>query len=170
MRKQAEFHHAETEKMKADSLAFSAFWANNLISVVEQSGNSFNNIAKMFSNMIKKMMIQASVMGAINWLTGGVGGFVGGFKASLQGRASGGPISANTPYLVGERGPEIIMPKTAGTVIPNSAITHDNSRWELHFHDTATERKGMTLDDDTVFAEKFKRCVRDRRIEIRKLA
>ena len=33
-------------------------------------------------------------------------------------RASGGPVRAGEPYLVGEEGPELIVPEMAGTVIP----------------------------------------------------
>lgn len=35
------------------------------------------------------------------------------------GKASGGPVSGNTPYLVGEQGPELFMPSGSGTIIPN---------------------------------------------------
>lgn len=35
-------------------------------------------------------------------------------------RAVGGPVSANTPYWVGERGPELVMPQNAGTVVPHA--------------------------------------------------
>ncbi|HTS53473.1 MAG TPA: hypothetical protein VMH26_09395 [Burkholderiales bacterium] len=34
-------------------------------------------------------------------------------------RASGGPVTAGQPYVVGERGPEIIVPTSNGVVIPN---------------------------------------------------
>ncbi|MER8615962.1 hypothetical protein NKG99_03775 [Mesorhizobium sp. M1409] len=37
-------------------------------------------------------------------------------------RAAGGPVSANTPYWVGEHGPELVMPQSAATVVP-----HDQS-------------------------------------------
>jgi phage-related minor tail protein len=37
-------------------------------------------------------------------------------------RASGGPAMANTPYIVGEKGPELFMPGRSGTVIPNDAL------------------------------------------------
>lgn len=37
-------------------------------------------------------------------------------------RANGGPIFPGSAYLVGERGPELVVPKSAGTVIPNGAI------------------------------------------------
>ncbi len=34
------------------------------------------------------------------------------------GRAKGGPVAVGTPYLVGEKGPELIVPRYDGTVIP----------------------------------------------------
>ena len=40
----------------------------------------------------------------------------------LPGKALGGPIQANRPYIVGELGPEIVVPNSSGTVIPNNMI------------------------------------------------
>ena len=37
------------------------------------------------------------------------------------GMASGGPVSAGSPYTVGENGPEMFVPATNGTIIPNGA-------------------------------------------------
>jgi hypothetical protein len=37
-------------------------------------------------------------------------------------RAGGGPVSSGAPYLVGERGPELFVPSSAGQVIPNYAM------------------------------------------------
>lgn len=42
------------------------------------------------------------------------------FGKALPGRALGGDIRPNTPYLVGESGPELILPETGGTVFSNS--------------------------------------------------
>lgn len=39
------------------------------------------------------------------------------------GRAAGGPIQQGQPYWVGERGPELIVPNSSGTVIPNNKIS-----------------------------------------------
>ncbi|MHB1082462.1 MAG: hypothetical protein ACYC67_23930 [Prosthecobacter sp.] len=39
------------------------------------------------------------------------------------GRAKGGPVKAGRPYLVGEEGPEIIVPTHGGHVVPNHAIS-----------------------------------------------
>lgn len=36
--------------------------------------------------------------------------------------AEGGPASANTPYIVGERGPELFVPRSSGTVVPNNRL------------------------------------------------
>jgi hypothetical protein len=44
---------------------------------------------------------------------------------SLPKRAGGGPVSAGTPYLVGEGGPELMVPDSDGTVL-NSWQTQNN--------------------------------------------
>lgn len=40
-----------------------------------------------------------------------------------QGREKGGSMVANTPYIVGERGPELVVPHRGGTVIPNHSLS-----------------------------------------------
>lgn len=40
----------------------------------------------------------------------------------IEARATGGPVNANDRYLVGERGPELFVPSTNGTVIPNNKL------------------------------------------------
>jgi hypothetical protein len=37
-------------------------------------------------------------------------------------RAMGGPVNAGQPYLVGEQGPEVIVPQQSGNVIPNNGL------------------------------------------------
>ena len=38
-------------------------------------------------------------------------------RQALTGRASGGPVSAGTPYIVGEREPELFVPNTSGQIL-----------------------------------------------------
>jgi hypothetical protein len=45
-----------------------------------------------------------------------------GKKLIVEGRAMGGPVSGATPYMVGERGPELFVPKNSGGIIPNYAL------------------------------------------------
>lgn len=57
-----------------------------------------------------------------------LGGLGGGNKDSIftklfgGGRANGGPVSSNRSYLVGERGPELFVPKSSGTIVPNGSL------------------------------------------------
>jgi TP901 family phage tail tape measure protein len=41
---------------------------------------------------------------------------------SMRPRAMGGPVSAGSPYLIGERGPELFVPSSSGTIVPNHAL------------------------------------------------
>ncbi|MCC2632115.1 MAG: putative Phage tail length tape measure protein, partial [Ramlibacter sp.] len=57
--------------------------------------------------------------GGIDWggmLSNVIGSAFGGF------RAEGGPVAAGVPYMVGERGPELFTPRTAGAIVPNHAL------------------------------------------------
>lgn len=54
---------------------------------------------------------------------GGIGSLIGAALSAFGGaRASGGPVSAGRAYLVGERGPEFIVPRANGIVVPNAAL------------------------------------------------
>jgi hypothetical protein len=48
-------------------------------------------------------------------LINGLGGLVGSLFG-LPGRATGGPVSAGRPYVVGERGPELFVPNGSGRI------------------------------------------------------
>ena len=37
-------------------------------------------------------------------------------------RASGGPVSGGTPYVVGEQGPELFVPNQSGDIVPNDKM------------------------------------------------
>jgi tape measure domain-containing protein len=52
---------------------------------------------------------------------GGTGGGGGGAYAlaDIDMMQHGGPVMGGTPYVVGERGPELFVPKTSGTVLPH---------------------------------------------------
>lgn len=53
-------------------------------------------------------------------VTGNIGMSSPGNFKPLTLRAFGGSVSDNTPYMVGERGPELFVPGGNGTIIPNS--------------------------------------------------
>ena len=65
-----------------------------------------------------------AVLAAVNAGVGGKGGSLGEVLAQALagafggGRAEGGPVSAGMGYLVGERGPEVFRPTSAGVIEP----------------------------------------------------
>jgi hypothetical protein len=42
--------------------------------------------------------------------------------ANLGFKAEGGYVSSNTPYIVGEKGPELFVPNNSGTIVPNNEL------------------------------------------------
>lgn len=56
---------------------------------------------------------------------GGLGGLLGqtfGALLGLPGRATGGPVSPGRAFMVGERGPEVFVPTSAGRIEANGAL------------------------------------------------
>jgi hypothetical protein len=55
-------------------------------------------------------------------LGGGIGSFSSKLLSGITGKAVGGPVTGGTPYMVGERGPELFVPNTSGSIVPNHAM------------------------------------------------
>ena len=53
-----------------------------------------------------------------SWTSGGIGDFF----SKIFGRQQGGPVQGGTPYVVGEQGPELFVPNSSGTVVPNNKL------------------------------------------------
>jgi hypothetical protein len=68
--------------------------------------NKAYNAIKAIVNFIKNNPVTQFIGGAFDAAFGG-------------GKAMGGPVSSGTSYVVGERGPELFVPNTSGTIIPN---------------------------------------------------
>ena len=79
-----------------------------------------------FLQDILQMIIKSGIQRALAGIFSGLGGLgsEGGILSSLFGgpRADGGPVSPNKSYLVGERGPEMFVPDSAGTIVPNEQL------------------------------------------------
>ncbi len=82
-----------------------------------------------FVNTIRKMVAEIAAAAILKQFFGwmaGLGGFwgtVGGaLLKGISGKAIGGSVMSNTPYLVGERGPELFVPNSGGSIVPNSGL------------------------------------------------
>jgi hypothetical protein len=92
------------------------------------------NLKDAFKAMIANMISQLIQFFIIDKLTGGIasalfgvkkaasGGGGGGVAASLKPKAIGGPVQAGSPYMVGERGPEMFVPNQSGSIVPNKKM------------------------------------------------
>jgi len=64
----------------------------------------------------------AGILGTSPTTAGGTGGLIGtllkGFTTAAA-RQSGGPVRAGSPYVVGEHGPELFVPKQSGQIVPS---------------------------------------------------
>lgn len=60
-----------------------------------------------------------SLFSAVGSIFGGGGGSLGKSTSNILGRASGGPVNAGQPYIVGEKRAELFVPRTPGSIVPS---------------------------------------------------
>lgn len=93
------------------------------------------NLKDAFKAMIKNMVAQLIQFYIIDRLTGGIASALFGVKKAVTGggggaggvaprsaMAIGGPVQAGSPYMVGERGPEMFVPNQSGSIVPNKKM------------------------------------------------
>jgi hypothetical protein len=99
-----------------------------VITGTQSLGAAFKSISQQIIGDLIQMIVKMALFRLFASSLGGL--FGGGLGQSafpvvngvdpLAPRASGGPVSAGSTYLVGENGPEIFQPSTSGTIIPNA--------------------------------------------------
>lgn len=76
---------------------------------------------RFFADLMTRLLeaiLKAALLGEKLGGEGGIGGLITSAITSAIGfRANGGTVSANKPYIVGERGPELMVPGRAGEVL-----------------------------------------------------
>lgn len=125
-----------------DSAAIGANVFNNMTNsmssaldrFVETGKLSFGSLVESMIKDLLKLMMQSQVSGFFSSMFGGGfsssstnfanGGGIEGFVKGIFGYADGGSPPVGVPSMVGERGPELFIPKTAGTIIPNNQLSN----------------------------------------------
>ena len=102
------------------------------MSVADAFRNMTSRIADYFLDMAAQMMatqISKGILGMFgSMFGGGVTDVFAGFNrgpatdVTMASFANGGRPPVGRPSLVGERGPELFVPNSAGTIIPNHAM------------------------------------------------
>ncbi len=81
-----------------------------------------NFMIKIAAAIVQAIILKETMSQAMGG--GGIGGLIASaLGISLPGRAVGGSVGGNTPYIVGERGPELFVPSQGGNIITNSALS-----------------------------------------------
>lgn len=101
--------------------------------LVDAMNGKFDSIGDSFIQLLQRMVAEALAADVARAMfggdaKGGVTGKGGWFGSALGAvgdwfgfggaRAAGGDVLSGRPYLVGEQGPEMFVPRTAGTIIP----------------------------------------------------
>lgn len=99
----------------------------NAITGAQKFSDAIKSMAKSVIDSLIQMLIQKYIVDAA---FGFISKSISNFKAdqdflSIEQpdfRARGGPVTGGRPYIVGERGPELMVPAGNGTVVPNNAL------------------------------------------------
>ncbi len=98
-----------------------------LLNAIRKGSLGFEDLRKIAMNVLDQIASQAlnNLFGSIGLGSGsgggsgnailGLGGLIGSLLG-LPGRATGGPVAPGRGYVVGERGPELFVPTSAGRV------------------------------------------------------
>ena len=92
--------------------------------------DAMKSMSKSVIDSLIKMLVQKYIVdAAFGFITDSFGGGKGPSVSSksistgvLTGKAIGGPVEAGSPYVVGERGPEMFVPNQKGAIIPNNKM------------------------------------------------
>lgn len=87
---------------------------------VDKGVFSFQEFTKKILQDLLKIELKKQALAMFN-MSGGAGGIFSTIT-KFFGFADGGEPPVNQPSMVGERGPELFVPKTAGTIIPNNQL------------------------------------------------
>ena len=72
--------------------------------------------------------------------------------------SSGGSVIGDSPYLVGENGPELFMPRSSGTIIPNSGLSAmggsstTHVTYNIQATDAASFRTMLAREPELIYA------------------
>lgn len=89
----------------------------------KSAGEAFRSMAMDIIAELYRIFVVKRITGFIEGAVTGFFNNVGANSASgLTGKAIGGPVQAGSPYMVGERGPELFVPSRTGSIVSNDKL------------------------------------------------
>lgn len=98
---------------------FSKGFEDAIVTFVQTGKLSFKDLANSIIADFARIQAKKLLVGLMDM--GGGGGLLGGI-GKIFGFANGGEPPIGVPSLVGERGPELFIPRQAGTIVPNEQL------------------------------------------------
>ena len=98
---------------------------SGLVGAIDSAITGARSLQEVLSDVLKdigKMLISFGIRSLLSGIN--ING------VSLVGRAAGGPVSSNSTYMVGEKGPELFVPRTSGTIVPADATAAAMARYQ----------------------------------------
>lgn len=111
------------EEMKGLGQSIKDSMSSGFMSMVDGTKSVKDAFKDMARNIIAKLYEVLVVQRLVNGITSAVGKIFPGIGSALGFLANGGTAQANRPYIVGERGPELMVPGRTGAVIPNDKLS-----------------------------------------------
>jgi hypothetical protein len=110
--------------MKKGEAMFNAV-TNNMNNAIDNFVETGKFSFRDFTASIIKDLIKIEMkMQAMQLFRMGLSYFgLSGATPTAGGKASGGQVGSGLPYMVGEQGPELFIPNSAGTIIPNNRLS-----------------------------------------------
>ena len=114
---------SEQERMKQVFADIGMTIKDGVVDAIGAAVDGTKTLSEVANNMLRNIANRLLDIG-MNFLMFGVPTGVGTGGGLLGGlfRADGGPVSAGSSYIVGERGPELFTPKSSGMITPNHAL------------------------------------------------
>lgn len=119
-----------------------------LVEFVMTGKERFRDFANSVIADIMRIAVRQAIVQPI--AQGLMGAF--GIATPVAARAGGGPVFGGSTYLVGERGPELFMPSSSGSIIPGGSgnVTvnvHNNTGSQVAVRKSASfDAQGMVID------------------------
>jgi uncharacterized protein YukE len=100
-------------------LTFSSAFEDAIVNA-ESLGDIVRGLADDILRITARTFVTEPLTALARKTLDGAGGLSGLFSSIFGGfRANGGPVVPGRAYVVGERGPELLVPGTAGSIVPN---------------------------------------------------
>lgn len=97
--------------------------ADAIVKFANGGSRAFADFAQSILQQLEKLAAQQLLGQLLGLGLSAIGGAaIPAGEPGFPGRAEGGDVIGRKPYIIGEKGPELFVPKNAGTILPNSQL------------------------------------------------